>query len=84
MNFFLLSTYAPATRKDKFSIYLAFREALCKGLFTHARPHSIVIIVGPITTVITNRVAVGVADIVGARFKNQRVKIKHLVYIIYK
>ena len=84
MNFFLLSTYAPTAKKNKFSIYLAFRKALCKGLFTHTKPHSTVIMADPVTVVVTNRVAVGTANTVGTRVKHQRVKIKRLVYIIYK
>ena len=84
VNFFLLSTYAPAAKEDKFLIYLAFREALCKGLFTHVRPHSTVIVAGPITAVVINRVAVGAAGIAGARVEHQRVKIKRSVCVIYK
>ena len=84
MNFFLLSNYAPAAKENKFLIYLAFREALCKGFFVYIRPHSTVIIVGPITAAVTNKVVIGVADTVGVRVKYQRVKIKYLAYIIYK
>ena len=84
VNFFLLSTYASAAKENKFSIYLAFREALCKGLFAHARLHSIVIMVDPITAVVTNRVAVGAAGTVDARVEHQRVKIKCLIYVICK
>ena len=65
-------------------IYLAFREALCKGLFTHTKPHSTVIMAGPITTAVTNKVAVGAADIVGAKVEHQRVKIKYSACVIYK
>ena len=84
VNFFLLSTYAPTTKEDKFLIYLAFREALYKDLFVYTRPHSTVIIADLVTTVVTNRVAVGAADIIGVRVKHQRVKIKHSACIIYK
>ena len=70
INSFLLSTYAPTAKEDKFSIYLAFREALCKGLFTHIRPHSIIIITSSITVVVINKVAVGVVGTVGTRVKH--------------
>ena len=69
VNFFLLSTYAPAAKENKFSTYLAFRDALCKGLFTHTRPHSTVIIADLITVVVTNRVAVDTVDTAGIRVK---------------
>ena len=84
VNSFLLSTYAPAAKEDKFSTHLAFREALCKGLFAHARPHSTVIMAGLITAAVTNRVAVGAADTVGGRVEHQRVKIKRSVCVICK
>ena len=84
VNSFLLSTYAPAIKEDKFLTYLAFREALCKGLFAHTRPHSTVIIAGPITAAVTNRVAVGAAGTVGARVEHQRVQMKRSAYVICK
>ena len=80
----MLSTYAPAAKENKFSIYLTFREALRKGFFAHAKPHSTVIMVGLITVAVTNKVVVGTKNIVETRVKHQRVKIKRLVYIIYK
>ena len=84
VNFFWLFTYAPTTKEDKFLIYLAFREALCKGFFTHAKLYSIVIVVGPITAVVINKVVVGVVGIVGARVEYQRIKMKRLICVIYK
>ena len=84
VNFFLLFTYAPAAKENKFSIYLAFRETLYKDLFAHIRLYSTVIIVGLITAVVINRVIIGAAGTVGARVKYQRVKIKYSVYIICK
>ena len=84
MNSFLLSTYAPAAKENKFSTYLAFREALCKGLFVHAKSHSTVIVAGPITAVVTNKVAVDAADTAGARVKHQRVKMKRSACVICK
>ena len=36
INSFLLSLHAPVAKKDKFIKYVAFREALYKGLFDHA------------------------------------------------
>ena len=70
INSFLLSTYAPTTKKNKFSTYLAFREALYKDLFTHARLHSTVSIAGLIIIVVTNKVVVDVADTVGIRVEH--------------
>ena len=48
-------------------------KALCKGLFIYTRPYSTVIMVGPITVVVTNRVVIGAVNIIGARVKHQRV-----------
>ena len=36
VNSYLLSSYAPVSRKEKFAKHLAFREALFKQLFEHA------------------------------------------------
>ena len=68
VNSFLLSYHAPIAKEDKFSKHRAFRKALCKGLFIHIRPQSIV----------------PIADTVITRVKHQRVKIKRAAYIIYK
>ena len=35
VNSYLLSSYAAVPKKDKFTMYLAFREALYKALFIH-------------------------------------------------
>ena len=60
MNFFLLSFYAPVAEEDKFSKYWAFRDALCKGLFAHAKPRSTV----AIADIVTVAVVVATADVV--------------------
>ena len=57
VNSFLLSYHAPIAKEDKFSEHRAFRQALCKGLFIHIRPQSIV----PIADTATAAYAVAIA-----------------------
>ena len=36
INLFLLSLHAPVAKKNKFTKYMAFKEAIYRGLFNHA------------------------------------------------
>ena len=51
VNFFLLTYYVPIAKEDKFSEHRAFRKTLCKGLFIHTRPQSIVPVADTVTVV---------------------------------
>ena len=86
VNSFLLSSYAPVAEVGKFLKHRAFREALCKELFAHARPQSIVVVAGPATAATTIAAAAAdVADAAGVTgVEHQRVKMKRLVCVICK
>ena len=78
MNSYLLSFWAPVLKKNKFSNYLVFREALYTGLFAHAVPMA-----GVADRADTAGV-VGVVGAAGISAEHQRVKIKRAPYVIYK
>ena len=83
VNSFLLSYHAPIAKEDKFSEHRAFRKTLCKGLFIHIRPQSIV----PVADTVTIAYAVAIAGAVytaSARVEHQKIKIKRAACVIYK
>ena len=83
VNSFLLSYHAPIAKEDKFSEHRAFRKTLCKGLFIHTRPQSIVPIADTATTAYTVAI-VGAAYIASARVEHQKIKIKRAACVICK
>ena len=74
----------PVTNEDKFLIYLAFRETLCKGLFIYVVAAAagiadviVIPVVGPVNVV-------PVAGIMPIRVEHQRIIIKRALCVIYK
>ena len=69
INSFLLSYYAPVTNEDKFLMYLIFREALCKGLFTYIVAAVVDIVDIIITPVVGPVNVISMADIMPIKVK---------------
>ena len=84
INSFLLSYYAPVANEDKFLIYLAFREALCKGLFTHVAAAAAGIADAIATPVAGPVNVVPVAGVMPTRVEYQRITIKRTPCVICK
>ena len=83
VNSFWLSYHAPIAKEDKFSEHRVFRKTLCKGLFIHTRPQSIVPVANKVTVAYAVAIA-GAAYTASARVEHKKIKIKCAVCVIYK
>ena len=83
VNSFLLSCYAPVTKEDRFLTHRAFREALCKDLFTYAVPTAAAAatVVGPVHIM---PAVVGAVYAAPTRVEHQRVKMKRAACVVCK
>ena len=87
VNSFTLSAFSYVSNEKKYTIHLAFREALCEGLLAHAKPEAIITDTAGAADTVDAVDTVGVVGAAGAADPvrlHQRVKMKRAPCVICK